>query len=132
MPEPPPFAPDEFPDSLAKGASALLKARIMIAKAELPEAGKVVGIRVGMAIGAALLAFFGYAALAAAMIGGLAALADWSWPVAALTIALLHFIIAGILGWMLSKRWPEMFPITRSEFEKDKEWLKTHKNESES
>jgi uncharacterized membrane protein YqjE len=77
-------------------------------------------------IGALALCVMGYAFLIISAVVGVANLLDTSWPVVALTVALLHFIIAGVLLLVARSRMTKpMFQDTRVELTKDREWLKT-------
>ena len=83
-------------------------------------------IMLGCIIAALALCVMGYAFLVISAVVGVAHLLDTSWPVVALTVALVHFVIAGVLLLVARNRMTKpMFPDTRDELTKDREWLKT-------
>jgi uncharacterized membrane protein YqjE len=82
-------------------------------------------IMVGCVIAALALCIMGYAFLIISVVVGVAHLLDTSWPVVALSAALVHFIIAGVLLLVARSRLTKpMFPDSREELTKDREWLK--------
>ena len=98
--------------------------------AVLTQESKSVGLRlliaVGCVIGALVLCVMGYVFLIVSAVVGIAHLLGTSWPVVALVVALLHFIIAGALVLVARSRITKpMFRDTRDELKKDREWLKS-------
>jgi uncharacterized membrane protein YqjE len=83
-------------------------------------------ILVGCIIVALALCLMGYVFLIVSAVVGLAHLLGTSWPVIALIVALVHFIIAGVL-LLVARSWitKPMFRNTVDELKKDREWLKT-------
>ena len=72
--------------------------------------------------------FTAWALTVAAAIGNLAACTALKWFQVAFAMAGLHLVIAAV-AWLIAKRRrPTPFPVTRSEFEKDREWLIQLKN----
>lgn len=59
----------------------------------------------------------------AAAIGCLAAATGWKWHQITFAMAGLHVIIALVALRIAKRSKPAPFPVTRSEFEKDREWL---------
>jgi len=83
-------------------------------------------ILVGCVIAALALCVMGYVFLVVSAVVGIAHLLGTSWPVVALVVALLHFIIAGVLLLVARSRITKpMFQDTVDELKKDREWLKT-------
>ena len=83
-------------------------------------------ILVGCVIAALALCVMGYGFLIVSAVVGIAHLLGTSWPVVALVVALMHFIIAGVLLLVARSRITKpMFRDTRDELQKDREWLKT-------
>ena len=83
-------------------------------------------ILVGCVIVAFALCLMGYVFLIVSAVVGLAHLLGTSWPVVALVVALVHFIIAGVL-LLVARSWitKPMFRESIDELKKDREWLKT-------
>ena len=67
----------------------------------------------------------------AAAIGCLAATTDWSWYQITFALAGLHLVIALLALLIAKKSKPAPFPVTRSEFKKDREWLIQLKNRND-
>jgi uncharacterized membrane protein YqjE len=83
-------------------------------------------ILVGCVIAALALLVMGYVFLIVSAVVGIAHLLGTSWPVVALVVALVHFIIAGVLLLVARTRITKpMFRDTVDELKKDREWLKT-------
>jgi uncharacterized membrane protein YqjE len=93
---------------------------------ESKSAGVQLLILVGCVIAALALCLMGYVFLIVSAVVGLAHLLGISWPVVALVVALLHFIIAGVLLVVARSRITKpMFRDSIDELKKDREWLKT-------
>ena len=100
--------------------------RFALAAQESKAAALQLLILVGCVIAALALCVMGYVFLIVSAVAGIAHLLGTSWPVVALVVALLHFIIAGVLLLVARSRITKpMFPDTRDELKKDREWLKT-------
>ena len=118
---------------LLENALALISAfaeffeiRFTLIAQESKSAALQIAILVGCVIGAVALCVMGYVFLIISAVMGLAHLLGISWPWVALIVAVLHFIIAGALLLVGRSRITKpMFPDTRDELKKDREWLKT-------
>jgi uncharacterized membrane protein YqjE len=100
--------------------------RFALAAQESKAAALQLLILVGCVIAALALCVMGYVFLIVSAVVGIAHLLGTSWPVVALVVAVLHFIIAGVLLLVARSRITKpMFPDTRDELKKDREWLKT-------
>ena len=86
----------ELATRLSTQISELVRGELALAKAELAEKGKRAGIGAGLAGAAGVLALYGVGALVATVIAVLALfLPVWA---AALIVAVVIFIVAGVLG----------------------------------
>lgn len=86
----------ELVTRLSAQISELVRGELALAKAELTEKGKRAGIGAGLAGTAGVLALYGVGALITTVIAALAlVLPVWA---AALIVAVLIFIVAGVLG----------------------------------
>ena len=86
----------ELVKQLADQTTALVRAEVELAKAELAEKGKRAGIGAGMFGGAGVLGFYAFGALTAAAVLALAtAVAGW---LAALIVAVVYAAVAGVLA----------------------------------
>ena len=100
--------------------------RFALAAEESKAAALQLLILVGCVIAALALCVMGYVFLIVSAVVGIAHLLGTSWPVVALVVALVHFIIAGALLLVARSRITKpMFRDTRDELQKDREWLKT-------
>jgi len=100
--------------------------RFALAAEESKAAALQLLILVGCVIAALALCVMGYVFLIVSAVVGIAHLLGTSWPVVALVVALVHFIIAGALLLVARNRITKpMFRDTRDELKKDREWLKT-------
>jgi len=101
------------------------ESRFAMAAQESKAAALQMLILVACVIAALALCVMGYVFLIVSAVVGLAHLAGTSWPVVALVVALLHFIIAGVLLLVARSRITKpMFRATVDELRKDREWLK--------
>ncbi len=75
--------------------------------------------------------FVAWALIVVAVIGCLASALDWEWYLITFAMAALHIVIAVVALLIAKKPTPAPFPVTRSEFEKDREWLIQLKNQND-
>jgi uncharacterized oligopeptide transporter (OPT) family protein len=80
---------------------------------------------VGVAV-IGLLLVFAYALLMAGLIGLLSGALGWE--VIALILAALHLVVAGVIGFLIRRPLPPLFPLTREELKKDTTWLQSLKS----
>jgi uncharacterized membrane protein YqjE len=115
-------------NALALGSAVVefFESRFALAAQESKAAALQLLILVGCVIAALALCVMGYVFLIVSAVVGIAHLLGTSWPVVALVVALVHFIIAGALLLVARSRITKpMFRDTRDELKKDREWLKT-------
>ncbi len=111
--------------ALTSAVAGFCESRFALAARESRAAALQVLIMVGCVIAALALCVMGYVFLIVSAVVGLAHLVGTSWPVVALIVALLHFIIALVLLLVARSRITKpMFPDTVDELKKDREWLK--------
>ena len=110
---------------LLSAIAEFFEIRFAIVEQESKYAALQVLILVGCVIAALALCLMGYVFLIVSAVVGIAHLLGTSWPVVALVVALVHFIIAGLLLVVARSRITKpMFQDTRDELKKDREWLK--------
>jgi uncharacterized membrane protein YqjE len=86
----------ELVTRLSTQLSELVRTELTLAKAELTQKGKRAGVGAGLAGGAGVVALYGVGALIAAVIAALALVMPvW---LSALIVAILLFVVAGVLG----------------------------------
>ncbi len=111
---------------LISAVVAFFESRFVLLAQESKSAAVQLLILVGCIIAAIALCVMGYVFLIVSAVVGLAHLLGTSWPVVALVVALLHFIIAGVLLLVARSRITKpMFQDSIDELKKDREWLKT-------
>jgi len=112
--------------ALISAVVEFFEARFDLVAEESKAAALQMLILVGCVIAALALLVMGYVFLIVSAVVGLAHLLGTSWPVVALVVALVHFIIAGVLLLVARSRITKpMFRDTVDELKKDREWLKT-------
>jgi uncharacterized membrane protein YqjE len=111
---------------LISAVAAFFESRFVLLAQESKSAAVQLLILVGCVIAALALCVMGYVFLIVSAVVGLAHLLGTSWPVVALIVALVHFIIAGVL-LLVARSWitKPMFRDSIDELKKDREWLKT-------
>ena len=111
--------------ALISAAAGFFESRFALAARESKAAALQVLVLVACVIAALALCVMGYVFLIVSAVVGLAHLVGTSWPVIALIVGLLHFIIAVVLLLVARSRITKpMFPDTVDELKKDREWLK--------
>ena len=111
---------------LISAVVAFFESRFVLLAQESKSAAIHLLILVGCVIAALALCVMGYVFLIVSAVVGIAHLLGTSWPVVALVVALVHFIVAGVL--LLVARGSITKPMFRDsidELRKDREWLKT-------
>jgi uncharacterized membrane protein YqjE len=119
------------PEALRNWQQALVElVRSRVALIRLESQGAVrQGVRTAAAgVVAALALGFAWALLLVGGIGALAMAAHWPWYWIALAAALLHVGAAGLCAVLLRAAKAPTFPVTRNEFQKDREWLQNLKS----
>jgi uncharacterized membrane protein YqjE len=111
--------------ALVSGVVGFFESRFTLAARESKAAALHVLVLIGCVIAALALCVMGYVFLIVSAVVGLAHLLGTSWPIVALVVGLLHFIIAVILLLVARATVTKpMFPVTVEELKKDREWLK--------
>lgn len=82
-------------------------------------------------LAAGVCIFFTWALSLAGAIAAIATVSGWPWHLVALSFAAVHLIAAVILFKTAKGPQSAAFPITRSEFEKDREWLESLQNKQQ-
>ena len=112
--------------ALVSAVAEFFESRFALIAQESKAAALQMLVLVACVIAALALCVMGYVFLIVSAVVGLAHLLGTSWPVVALVVALVHFIIAGVLLLVARSRITKpMFRDTVDELKKDREWLKT-------
>ena len=132
-PSTPPDASDGYrstvplPAGWSEALGALVSARLALIQIESTAAARQAGRLAGTLAAGALAAFFAWALVLAGGIAALAAATAWPWHWIALAAAAMHALAAAICLLHARSAASPAFPITRAEFQKDREWLETLK-----
>jgi uncharacterized membrane protein YqjE len=112
------------PNKWWEALQCLVASRLALVKIETKEAvGGVMKSIILLFVAVICLLFMWGLALAGA-IGAIASVSGWAWWWVTLAAAALHLLVAAVcIGVAKSSR--ETFSVTRSEFQKDREWLKS-------
>jgi MFS family permease len=111
------------PGNWREALMALIASRIALIQFEARDTARQRARRVLSIIVAAICLFFTWALLVAGGIAAIAAVAGWPWHWLALAAALLHLLMALFLTSGSAKASAPAFPLTRAEFQKDREWI---------
>ena len=112
--------------ALISAVVELFESRFALVAQESKAAALQILILLACVIAALALCVMGYVFLIVSAVVGLAHLFGTSWPVVALVVAVVHFIIAGVLLLVARSRITKpMFRDSLDELKKDREWLKT-------
>jgi uncharacterized membrane protein YqjE len=112
--------------ALISAVVEFFESRFALVTQESKAAAVQILILLACIIAALALCVMGYVFLIVSAVVGLAYLLGTSWPVVAVVIALVHFIIAGGLLLVARSRITKpMFRDSIDELKKDREWLKT-------
>jgi uncharacterized membrane protein YqjE len=117
----------ELLKQLSDEATTLVRKEIELAKAEMAEKGKKAGLGAGMFGGAAVIGLLALGALTACLILALdTAMAGW---LAALIVAVVYAVIAGVLALLGKEKTQEVAPPvpeqTVESVKEDVQWAKT-------
>ena len=112
--------------ALISAVAEFFESRFALVAQESKAAALQMLMLVGCVMAALALCVMGYVFLIVSAVVGVAHLLGTSWPVVALVVALVHFIIAGVLSLVARSRITKpMFRDSIDELKKDREWLKT-------
>ncbi len=121
-----------FPRNWREAVMGLLASRLTLIQLESKDAARDGAIRAILLVLALGGLFFGWILLLAGAIAWIAAAAGWAWYWVALGTALLHFIVAAVLGFLAKTLGKPAFPHTRAEFQKDREWIENFQDNRKS
>ncbi|MDQ6655524.1 MAG: phage holin family protein [Verrucomicrobiota bacterium] len=119
--------------ALANALAGFFETRISLFARESKTALVHILVLVAMLIGALVLVGTGYIFLIVSVIFAIAHAAGVSWVWVALGAAIVHFVLAGVCGFVAKKQLTKpIFEASLAEVKRDREWLKSvdHKNQS--
>jgi H+/Cl- antiporter ClcA len=105
---------------------ALIAARVALIELESKDLAKA-GVRCATLIAAACGCFvFSWALLLAGAVSLVSEMTGWPWNRVALAAAALHLLAGIILVRRAKPAGESSFPVTRAEFQKDREWIENY------
>lgn len=114
---------EAFPANWREAVLNLISSRVALIQLESKDAARDAALRMARLVALVICIFFTWALVLA---GGTAALAKataWPWYLIAFGFAAMHLIAAIILAKSAKTQSGPAFPITRAEFQKDREWI---------
>lgn len=121
------------PDNWREALMSLIASRIALIQHEARETARQRALRVVSVIVAAFCLFFTWALLLAGGIAAVSSACEWPWFWLAIGAAALHLLLAFILLKASSaKPATAAFPLTRAEFQKDREWIENFQKKPKS
>jgi uncharacterized membrane protein YqjE len=120
---------DGMPKGWKAAFATLVSARLEMIRIEAKSASAAAVGRIALLLIMLFGLFFAWVLALVAAIGAIAASTPWVWYQVAAAAAGLHLLLAAfaLLIIRASKK-KTSFPVTRAEFEKDREWLNRLKN----
>ncbi len=134
-PHPPPATAAKHADEPVGWVDALaclVSSRIALIQFEARASARRATTRAAKIIAAALCVVFTWILLVVGGIGAVAAATQWPWHWLAIAAALFHLAAALALTARGKPDEETPFPLTRAEFEKDRQWLETLKKKNRS
>ncbi|MCU0796415.1 MAG: phage holin family protein [Akkermansiaceae bacterium] len=117
--DPPPSSHGDWKAALAEFAGA----RLELVRLEARDAGRFAAKRLVLLLIAALSGTMAWLLLMAGLLGWTTAMTGWPWWACSLLLGTVHLPPALIALALLRRPAPPAFPVTRSELQKDREWL---------
>jgi MFS family permease len=125
-------AEDPRPENWREALMALISSRIALIQFEARETARQRAKRVVGVIVAAICLFFTWALLLAGGIAAISSVSGWPWHWLAIGAALIHLLAALFLTGGSAKPAAPAFPLTRAEFQKDREWIENFQKKPKS
>lgn len=111
---------------------ALIAARFALIEFESKDTAKQAAKCAMMFAAACGCTLFAWALLLAGGISLIAEENDWPWHWVAIAAAMLHLLVGIVLGVLAKPAPGPAFPVTRAEFQKDREWIENLHNTKKS
>jgi len=117
-------SPEPAPESWNEALSALITSRAAIFQAESKTAVRQTVSNLLKWTVAGLFLLFAWALMVVAIMYAMVSSMAWQWHWVIIGTSLFHLLVAAVLLATTKSKRHGYFPITRSEFLKDSEWLK--------
>jgi hypothetical protein len=124
--------PDATRANWREALMGLIAARLALIQLESKDATQEASRRAGLIAAACGSVFFAWALL---LVGGASLLSQatgWPWNLITLGLAALHLVLGIILAQSAKPSGAASFPVTRAEFQKDREWIENFNKDKKS
>ncbi len=111
---------------------ALIASRVTLIQLESKDATAAAGRSIAYIIAAISAVVFAWALLVAGLVAVLSEAIEKPWSWVAIGFALLHLLAGLVLAKLAKPSGAPAFPITRAEFQKDREWIENFKQTQKS
>jgi len=116
-------AGNPLPSNWREALLTLIASRTRLLQLESKQAAKDGARRVALLVGVVFCAFFTWALLLAGLIAAVSKAAAWPWYWIAIGTAAVHLAAALLFARAAKSQRAPAFPVTRAEFQKDREWI---------
>lgn len=123
---------EAMPSNWREALLNLIAARVALIQHESKDAARDAAGRAARLIALVICVFFTWALFLAGTVALLAKLTAWPWFAFAFILAALHLIAALILAKSAKAPASPSFPVTRAEFQKDREWIQNFQSSRKS
>ena len=120
------------PSNWREALLTLVASRISLIQLESRQVAKDGARRIARMIAVVICLFFFWALALAGGIAALAANTGWPWFWIAITAAIVHLGVAMLLVLAAKSSSSPAFPVTRAEFQKDREWIENFQKKPKS
>ncbi|MFD2255749.1 phage holin family protein [Luteolibacter algae] len=114
---------DGIPTNWKEALACLISSRLAIFQVESRQAAQTGVSKIIFLSIAGIAILFSWILLMAGAVGGIASVTALAWYHAAFIIAGIHILVAVIMILLGGRKTAPSFPLTRAEFDKDREWL---------
>ena len=123
-------APTEtpLPSNWREALLTLIASRVALFQLESKTAARDAATRIVRVVAVGICVFFAWALLLAGAIGVIAQSSQWPWFWIAIAAAVIHLAAALLLALAAKAPRSPAFPVTRAEFQKDREWIENFHN----
>jgi threonine/homoserine/homoserine lactone efflux protein len=121
-----------LPNNWREALMSLVASRAALIQLEARQSAKSGVKRAASMVAAVLCVFFTWALLLAGGIAAISSASGWAWHWIALGTAAIHLLIALLLAGGVGKSRVPSFPVTRAEFQKDRQWIENFQNKPKS
>ncbi len=112
-----------LPSNWREALLSLIASRVELIQLESKEAAGQGARRAILIVTAVICVFFTWALMLAGGIAALSHSTSWPWYWIAITAAAIHLAAAFLMVMAAKSRNQPSFPVTRAEFQKDREWI---------